>query len=443
MTKKATSTRTRPAPPDAALRLAIGAHQQGKLDDAERRYRAILAAAPNHPDALHYLGVALHQQGRHDAALAMIERALAMAPAYTDARNNLGNVQKELGLAAEAEQSYRAVIAARPGFGPAYNNLGVVLKAQERYAEAAEAYRSCLALVPDFADCWVNLGNALRAQNDLQQAMSAYHKAILLAPQSMDAYHNLGQALVTSGRHEEALAVYRRWQVQDRGNAAIAHMIAALAGGPSPERASDNYVQATFDRFAGTFDEVLTGLDYRAPALCAALLDSLLGAPEANHAVLDAGCGTGLCGPALLPYASTLDGVDLSPKMLEKAALRNCYRRLDAAELTAWLAAHPDSYDLIVSADTLCYFGALGGVAAAAAGALRVGGHLVFTVEETVDAADAPQFRLHPHGRYSHTEAYAREVLGQAGLTVVEVRRDVLRTELNVPVAGLAIGARR
>jgi predicted TPR repeat methyltransferase len=220
-------------------------------------------------------------------------------------------------------------------------------------------------------------------------------------------------------------------------------MIAALAGGPSPERASDNYVQATFDRFAGTFDDVLTRLEYRAPALCGAMVDRLLGTPDASQAVLDAGCGTGLCAPVLLPYARSLDGVDLSPKMLEKAALRNCYRRLDEAELTAWLAAHPHSYDLIVSADTLCYFGALAEVTAAAAGALRAGGHFVFTLEETVDAAEAPQFRLHPHGRYSHTEAYARQVLEQAGMAVVELRHEVLRTELNAPVAGLAIAARR
>jgi predicted TPR repeat methyltransferase len=442
MRKKTASPPSRPAPLDGALRLAIGAHQQGKLGEAERRYRAILAVAPRQPDALHYLGVVLHQQGRPDDALVLIERALQLAPGYVDARNNLGNVQKELGRAAAAEQSYRAVIAARPQFGPAYNNLGVVLKAQERYGEAAEAYRACLALVPGFANCWVNLGNALRAQNNLHEAMTAYHQAILLAPQSLDAYRNLGQALVTSGRHAEALEVYRQWQARDPADAAIEHMIAALAGGPSPERASDTYVQSTFDRFAGTFDEVLTRLDYRAPALCGALVASLLDAPHGSLAVLDAGCGTGLCAPALLPYARTLDGVDLSPKMLEKAALRRCYHRLDEAELTAWLAAHPDSYDLIVSADTLCYFGALEAVAAAAAGALRAGGHLVFTLEETVDGADAPQFRLHPHGRYSHTETYARQVLLQAGLAVVEVRREVLRTELEVPVAGLAIAAR-
>ena len=428
---------------DGALRLAIGAHQQGQLGQAERGYRAILGAAPSHPDALHYLGVALHQQGRHDDALVLIGRALLHAPAYVDARNNLGNVQKELGLASEAEQSYRAVIAARPRFAPAYNNLGVVLKAQQRYADAAAAYQACLALEPGFADCWLNLGHALRAQDDLPQAMAAYRQAIALAPRSMDAYRNLGQALVSSARHAEALQVYRQWQLQDPADSAIDHMIAALAGGAAPGRASDHYVQDTFDRFAGTFDEVLTGLDYRAPALCGALVDSLLGVPDASRAVLDAGCGTGLCAPFLLPHAGMLDGVDLSPRMLEKAALRNCYRRLDEAELSAWLTAHADSYDLIVSADTLCYFGALEQVLAGAASALHPGGYLVFTLEETAGADEAQPFRLHPHGRYSHTEAYARHALALAGMTVLEVRRDVLRTELNVPVAGLAIAARR
>jgi predicted TPR repeat methyltransferase len=427
----------------AALAAAMSAHREGRLDAAARSYRAVLSAAPAHPDALHYLGVLLHQQGERDAALALIKRALAIAPGYTDARNNLGNMQKELGHAVEAEQSFRAVIAARPKFAPAWNNLGVVLKAQERYAEAADAYRHCLALDPGFADCWTNLGNALRADGDLQGAMTAYYEAIQLAPQSSDAYRNLGRALVTAGRNAEALDVYRQWQARDPSDTAIGHLIAALADGPAPARASDDYVQATFDRFAGTFDEVLAGLDYRAPALCAALVDSLLGAPAGDLAVLDAGCGTGLCGPALLPYASTLDGVDLSPKMLEKAALRNCYRRLEDAELTAWLAAHPASYDLIVSADTLCYFGALTDVTAAAAGALREGGHFVFTLEKSTVTEPGPPFVLHPHGRYSHAEAYARQVLAQAGMTVLTYHDEVLRTELGQPVAGLLIAARR
>jgi predicted TPR repeat methyltransferase len=441
MSRKSAGFGARPAPLDGALKIAVAAHQAGKLGEAERRYRSLLATAPNHPDALHFLGVLLHGQGQADSALALIERALAIAPGYIDARTNLGNVQKELGRFADAQRSYEAVVAARPDFAPAWNNLGVVRKAQGRGEEAADAYRRCLALAPGFAEGWANLGNALRALDRPQEAMTAYYKAIELAPQSSDAYHNLGQALVTSGRTAEALDVYRRWQEQQPDNPANAHMIAAVAGGAAPDRASDSYVQSTFDRFASTFDDVLTSLAYRAPALCGALVADSVGAARRTLDILDAGCGTGLCAPILAPYARALDGVDLSPKMLEKAAARGGYRHLDAAELTAWLAAHPAQYDLVVSADTLCYFGALEDVTVAAAQALRPGGHLVFTLEECA-GPDAPPFRLNPHGRYSHSEAYARAVLERAGLDLLALRRDVLRTELGVPVAGLAIAAK-
>jgi predicted TPR repeat methyltransferase len=449
----------RPRPPalDGALRLAMRAHQEGKLAEAEQSYRALLALAPRDADALHYLGVLMHKQGQPDAALALIGQALQIAPGYVDALNNLGNIQKELGMPAKAEQSYRAVLAARPHFVPALNNLGVVLKTQQRYADAAAAYRQMLALVPDFVPGWINLGNALNALGDREGTMAAFYKALQLEPQSPEAYRNLGRALVTCGRFDEALQVYRRYQEIEPDNPAIAHLVAACAGAPAPARASDEYVQSTFDRFASSFDDVLARLDYRAPALCGALVAEVLGAPAAALAVLDAGCGTGLCGPVLRPYARTLDGVDLAPKMLAQAALRHCYERLDEAELTAWLAAHPASYDLIVSADTLCYFGALDDVLAAAAAALRPGGHLVVTLElseaaqsdsDAAGAATTPVdartgFTLHPHGRYSHSEAYARQALAQAGMRLLAARHDVLRKEMDMPVIGLVIAARR
>ncbi len=208
-------------------------------------------------------------------------------------------------------------------------------------------------------------------------------------------------------------------------------------------------MQTTFDRFAASFDDVLTRLEYRAPALCGELVGRLLGPAPAQRqdglAVLDAGCGTGLCGPILRPYARSLQGVDLSTGMLARAAGRAIYDVLDEAELGAWLAARPAAWDLIVSADTLCYFGALDQAIAAAAGALRENGHLVFTVERTLeqDAAASPAFHLHAHGRYSHTEAYVRQVLADAGLETLQLDHVELRKEATKPVLGLLLGARK
>ena len=42
---------------DQALQQGVAAHKEGKLQDAERLYRAILQAQPKHPDANHNLGV--------------------------------------------------------------------------------------------------------------------------------------------------------------------------------------------------------------------------------------------------------------------------------------------------------------------------------------------------------------------------------------------------
>lgn len=431
---------------DDALQLAVSVHREGKPRLAAQHYEAILQVAPEHPDALHYMGLAQHHLGNHDGAVNLIRRALAVAPDYVDARNNLGNVQKEMGLNAEAEQSYRAVLEARPDFALAHNNLGVVLRAQGQLEDAAAAYRRAVELSPKFAQGWINLGNVLKKTSDFNEALTCYRNAVLITPDNPDVYRSLARALVSQHRDAEALEVYRQWEKIEPDNPVVQHHIAACQGAATPERASDSYVQSVFDRFAGSFDEVLAKLGYCAPAMCGEMVAALLGSEmEAKPAldVLDAGCGTGLCGPMLKPYARRLSGVDLSAGMLAKAAERGGYDKLHEAELTAWLSSHPAAYDLVVSADTLCYFGALDAVIPAAGTSLRAGGHLVFTVEETVDGAAAPQFLLHAHGRYSHTEAYVRAMLAEAGLEVRELRRVTLRQEASKPVAGLLVGARK
>lgn len=439
--KKPAKGKAQQAPLALALQAAMAKHQAGKIEAAAEHYRAILQVAPQQPDALHYLGVAQHQLGHIEEAARLIRRATEIAPDYIDAHNNLGNVLKELGHITEAESAYRHVLAARPNFTQAQNNLGVVLAAQGRHEEAIQTYRACLAQAPEFAECWHNLGNAYKKAQQIEEALSAYRQAILLAPYTTNAYLNLGSALASCKRYDEALQVYQQWQKVEPENPVVTHMIAAYAGADTPQRASDGYVQQTFDSFAESFDAVLQDLDYRAPQLAGALLARLFPHASASWQVLDAGCGTGLCGQYLKPYAKHLRGVDLSPGMLAKAQQRHCYDQLDQAELTAYLGAQANQFDLIMSCDTLIYFGAVDAVLHGAATALRHNGVLIFSVEKTLDSTQAPQFLLHPHGRYSHSEAYLRSVLHDAGLHVLALEEIILRSESEQPVAGLLLAA--
>jgi predicted TPR repeat methyltransferase len=109
--------------------------------------------------------------------------------------------------------------------------------------------------------------------------------------------------------------------------------------------------------------------------------------------------------------------------------------------LTAYLRAQRDAFDVIVSADTLVYFGALDDVIAAAAGALRPAGLLIFTLEHGT-AADAPDFHLETHGRYTHSRASVERLLAADGFEI-DIGTAELRMESGVPVAGLVVRARK
>ena len=411
------------------------------MEAAAEIYRRVLARAPDHVDALQFLGIALHQLGRSEEGVFSIRRALELDPACEGAHNNLGNVLKEMGRAGEAEGAYRRVVQLNPANADAFNNLGVALKEQARLDEAVAAYRQAIALQPRHADAWHNLGNALKKAGRIDEALSAYGEAIRLRPYHAEAYRNLARTLYAVGRADEATDVYRQWLVREPDNPVPRHMLAAGSGQEVPARAADDYVVATFDGFAATFDEVLKRLDYRAPALVAEGVRRVVGEPAGGLHVLDAGCGTGLCGPLLKPHARRLTGVDLSPRMIDKARGRGAYDELVTAELSAYLSRAPEAFDLVVSADTLCYFGDLGLVLAAAARSLRPGGWLVFTLE-AADSELGDGYRIEPHGRYSHAQAYVCRTLAAAGLRLVAAEQKALRNEGAKPVAGLIAIAR-
>jgi predicted TPR repeat methyltransferase len=244
-----------------------------------------------------------------------------------------------------------------------------------------------------------------------------------------------------SGDLDKAREVLAEWIAEDPDDPIARHLYAACSGEDVPERASDRYIARTFDQFASSFDAKLASLEYRAPELVAAALAKALGPPAKTLDGLDAGCGTGLCGPYLAPYCRRLVGVDLSTAMLRHARTRGVYDELVTAELTAYLEEHRSSFDLIASADTILYFGALERVLGAAAGALKPGGLLVITLEASMEAGGT--YRLNAHGRYSHTASYASATLAAAGLRTLGMEDAVLRKEAGEPVAGFVVSARK
>lgn len=390
-----------------AYATAVEHFRAGDLQEAERICARINRRAPEYPDAWYFRGLISYSLGRPDLAIEYIRRGLVISPDDEEAHNNLGVILCDQGNWDEAIASLQRAVALRPEYAEAHNNLGVALKARGELDQAADCYRSALRLAPGYAEAHANLGGVLAAR----------------------------------GRLDEAVASYRRVLEIDPGNSVAEHMLAACTGAGVPDRASDSYVRETFDRFAGSFDQVLTRLEYRAPRLVTAALAAEFPQPTQSLGILDAGCGTGLCGPLLRPYAQRLVGVDLSPAMLEKARRVGAYDELVEAELTAYMNGATAAFDVVVSADTLVYFGALNEVLTATGDALRPDGLLISTFEHAVDGAGDAGFQLQPSGRYKHTQDQIERTLARAGFSLRRIVSDVLRRDRGEPVAGLVVTA--
>jgi len=425
---------------DEAVAFAVALQKNEHLAEAGELYRRVLEASPAHSAALHYSGVLAHQQGRNNEAIALVERSLAEAPDQADWFSNLGIILQSDGQLDKAIAAYQRAIALDPGHANAHSNLGVLLRATGKTAEAESAYRTAIQLNPDHIDAYTNLGILLNGLGRTQEATACYCKVITLRPKHPEARKLLALAHCALGEIGEAVRIFEGWLVEDPGDPIARHMLAACTGRDVPARASNAFVETTFDSFAASFESRLQRLSYRAPALVAAMLESSGREPSKRLDVLDAGCGTGLCGTLVAPYARSLTGVDLSGGMLARAKEKGVYDTLVEAELTTYLRDHENAFDAIVSADTLVYFGDLDDVVSAAAGALRPNGLLLFTLEDAGDREAAAGYRLETHGRYSHAGAYVERLLAFAGLQAEVVHAD-LRMEAGVPVAGLVIRA--
>lgn len=220
-------------------------------------------------------------------------------------------------------------------------------------------------------------------------------------------------------------------------HARLRHLWRALRDeAPEPGPAPD-LLREEFNRAAAHYDTHLQALDNRGPQLLRQALQRCGIQPGAALTVLDAGCGTGLCGDVLRPVAARLEGLDLSPAMLDQARTRGLYDALHEEDLCQAAAPRGFSADLVVCWDVLVYFGDLGPPLAALAGRLAPGGRLLALVE----AADSGRV-CGVGGRHAHGQDHLLQALAAAGLQALWLETvPQLRREFGSPVACHVVAA--
>lgn len=182
------------------LHEGIANHQAGRLAEAERSYRAVLAAEPNHPDALHLLGVIAYQVKQWRPAIELIARAIALRPDVAMYHNNLGNALRGAGERDPAAAQYERAVTLDPNYAEAHANLGTIRRDQARFAEAVAAYERALAINPGLAAARGDLATALKDQGRVEEAIAQYRAAVSADRSLVEAHSHLLYALHASDR---------------------------------------------------------------------------------------------------------------------------------------------------------------------------------------------------------------------------------------------------
>jgi predicted TPR repeat methyltransferase len=410
--------------------------RNGRIGQALEAYRNGLKHIPDSALLYFNLGIALRQSGDMDGGIASFRKAIELYPQYGQANFSLGNALRDSGQLDEAEAAYRRAIELEPAYADAHANLAALLVVRGNYAAAIESCLSVVQLVPGHPQALKNMSLALYKVGRFTEGAEVTFRALAVTPNDTMLQYHMGEmlyGLIREGNAPKAREFALRWQQVSPNDPVARHMAAAALGEQTPERAGDDYVRETFDRFSTDFETTLGNLGYRVPELiCGTVTDALGG--RTGLSILDAGCGTGLCAPFLKPLARHLVGVDLSGGMLAKAHDRSLYDALHQVELGAFLDATPDRYDVTVAADVFCYFGALEPSFRAIAARSQPQALLAFTVEAATGEAPAAGYRLGPTGRYQHDAAYVRQSLEQAGFSILRFDDTHGREEMGQPV---------
>ena len=201
------------------LQQAVPLHQAGRVDEAEKLYRQMLALEPGSFPALHLMGLLRLQQGRLEDALSFMEAALGVQPGAPETLANTAIVLSGLGRHGEALSALDRAVTAQPRNARALVNRGAIKSRLGRSEAALEDLSAALVLEPRNIEALNNRGLILHDLHRYEEAVQSFDALLALAPDYFEGRNNRGLTLRELGRNGEALAAFDRVIAQAPGHA--------------------------------------------------------------------------------------------------------------------------------------------------------------------------------------------------------------------------------
>ena len=228
-----------PGDPIALMELGVVELRLGRAADAADHLRSAVAVRGDLQGANLFLGIAYAQMHRGDEAVAALRREQELDPKNAQAYMWEGVVELQDGHAEKATgpfdraaelapndlnileyrgkahsevafASYARMAVIDPSSWHVHRVQGQMYSQQDRHKEAIAEFLEAIKVMPNNSDLYEELGAEYRKSSALELAQQAYAKELQLSPSNPIAMYNLAKIDIETNRGEEGLGLLRK-----------------------------------------------------------------------------------------------------------------------------------------------------------------------------------------------------------------------------------------
>jgi tetratricopeptide (TPR) repeat protein len=161
---------------------AVALQSEGKIDEAEAAYKAILTTTPDVPEVYQNLGQLYLQKKDYPAAETAFQKGLELRPDSSDMSTQLARVYQESGQTEKAMALVEKSAGANPTDAKAQFNRGIFLLNANKNEEAISAFEAAIKADPAYAEAYYRLGALMVGQGKIPESVQYLEKYLSLNP---------------------------------------------------------------------------------------------------------------------------------------------------------------------------------------------------------------------------------------------------------------------
>lgn len=185
---------------------------QGRIEDAQLKFRQAVAARPDYTEALYEWGWCQNDLKDYEGAITSLKKVRASWDNVAKVHFELGYAFEKSGKTDSAISSYNRCLSLKPDYSGVFKQLGYIAYEKEEYSNALEQFRKYESVKSEIKDYlyWYRKGFSSNALKDYTNAKTALQQSLVYKSDYINTYLELGFAATKLKQDEEAIGYFKK-----------------------------------------------------------------------------------------------------------------------------------------------------------------------------------------------------------------------------------------